>query len=235
MSRKFEGKCVVITGGSSGIGRAIAQAFSAKGARVIVLGQNKPDYPVEFHQMDVAKEESIRKVMEKISSIDVLVNNAGVCMVESVAKSSRKSLDEMVDTNMKGVFWTTKFASPRIRKGGCIITISSIAGLQSFEEYSIYCATKAAVISLSNSFAVEFVSKGIRSNCIAPGIIDTPIWEKMYGADGRKKLQSFAKGIPAKRPGKPEEIAHAALFLAENEFVNGIVLTVDGGELVYEG
>ena len=145
---------------------------------------------------------------------------------------STKDMNEMIDINFKGIFWMSKYSIPKIKDGGCIINISSLAGLKSFEKYGIYCATKSAVISLTKTLALELAQRKIRVNCIAPGVVDTGIWEKMYGRNGRKELKDCEDSIPLKRVGKPNEIAHAALFFCENEFVNGQTISVDGGESI---
>ena len=124
----------------------------------------------------------------------------------------------------------SKYCIPRLNKGGCIINISSLAGFKSFEGYGIYCATKSAVISLTKTLAIELADKKIRCNSIAPGIIDTEIWEKMYGSAGKKELKENEKFVPLKRAGKPEEIAKTTVFICENDYINGETILVDGGE-----
>ena len=137
----------------------------------------------------------------------------------------------MIDINFKGLFWVCKYSLPKLKSGGCIINISSLAGIKSFEGLGVYCATKAAVISLTKTLALELKDKKIRSNSIAPGIIETEIWEKMYGNKGKSMLNEFKESTLVKRAGKPEEIAHAAIFLVENEFITGSIVNVDGGEI----
>ena len=229
---ELRGKVVLVTGASTGIGRAIARFFISEGARVIVFGLNRPDYNVEFHRVDVRKEGEIKKAMLKVGEIDVLVNNAGVAKLATVEKTSNELLNEVLDVNFKGVFWMCKHGIPKINQGGCIVNISSIAGLKSFESYSVYCASKAAVISLTKTLALELAKKKIRANCIAPGIIDTEIWGKMFGKEAKKELKEISEFVPLKRVGKPEEIAQAVSFLCRNEFANGSVVIVDGGETV---
>ncbi len=225
------GKRVLVTGGNSGIGEVIAKEFLRHGSEIIVFGLHKPGYKCEFHKVDVSNEDQIIKAISKTKSIDILVNNAGIAIVSLLSKTTTEILDSMMNVNFKGVFWMCKHSMSKLKYGGCIINISSIAGLNSYEDLGIYCASKAAVISLTKTLALELASKKIRANAIAPGIIDTSIWEKMYGKDGRKALAETTAYVPLKRVGKPEEIAHAAIFLAENEYTNGTVIIVDGGEL----
>lgn len=213
-----------------GIGKATAKSFLEKGAKVIVFGLHKPEFCSEFYTVDVRKEEEIISALSKIKKIDVLINNAGVVKIAAITETSNEILDEMFNINFKGLFWMSKHSIPKLNENGCIINISSLTGLKSFEGYGIYCATKSAVISLTKTLALELVNRKIRANCIAPGIIDTEIWGKMYGAKGKETLKENEKYVLLKRSGKPEEIAKTALFLCENDFVNGETILVDGGE-----
>ncbi len=139
-------------------------------------------------------------------------------------------MNKSFDVNFKGTFWCCKYAIPKLNRGGAIINISSIRGIRPREGGGVYAATKAAVISITKTLALELAEKGIRANCIAPGVIRTSIWGK--GEEAEKDIQSATSTYPFKRAGNPEEIAHAAVFLVENEFVTGIVLPVDGGATV---
>ena len=201
-------------------------------SRVIIFGLNKPKYGVEFYKVDVSKEDEIKNALEKIDKIDILINNAGIAKILSVKDTTTNILNEIIDLNFKGAFWMCRYSLPKFTRGSCVINISSIAGIKSFPNYGAYCASKSALISFTKTLALELASKRIRVNAIAPGLIDTPIFSKMISSemDRKKQLREWIEEIPIKRLGKPEEIAHAVIFLAENEFVNGIVLPVDGGE-----
>ncbi len=228
----LKNKIVLITGASSGIGKAISQSLIKKGAKIIVFGINKPEFNCEFHKVNVSNENEISIAMKKIEQIDILINNAGVVHVAKLKDTSTKMLNDILDINFKGLFFMCKYAIPKLSKNACILNISSIAGIKNYEEYGIYCASKAAVISLTKTLALELSDKKIRVNAIAPGIIDTIIWKKMYGKDAKKELAAEAKTVPLKRPGTPEEIAHAAVFACENDYLNGEVIVVDGGETI---
>ncbi|HIH14350.1 MAG TPA: SDR family NAD(P)-dependent oxidoreductase [Candidatus Nanoarchaeia archaeon] len=230
----LKNKTALITGGSSGIGKAIARAFIEKGAKVIIFGINKPDYNCEFYHVDVSKEEQIKKALNNIKSLDIVINNAGIFKGKLVEKTTAEELNEVLDIDFKGAFLVCKHSIPKLNKGGCIINISSILGIAPRAEASVYSASKAAVISLTKALALELANKSIRVNSIAPGIIDTPIWEKFAGSkeEGDKDMKESSSHHPLKRAGKPEEIAHAAIFLAENEFTTGIILPVDGGATI---
>lgn len=227
----LKGKTALITGGSSGIGKAIAQAFIKKGAKIIILGRHKPDYKCEFHKVDIGKEEEIEEAVSKLGKIDVLVNNAGIALGDFLEDAKKEDIERTIDINLKGPIYMSKYSIPKINKGGCIINISSKLGIKADIETSIYNATKAAIINLTETLAQELAEKGIRVNSIAPGIIYTPIFEKYYGSkkEADKYIRESVQNYPIKRPGKPEEIAHAAIFLVENEFVTGTTIRVDGG------
>lgn len=226
----LKNKIALIIGGSTGIGKSIAEAFLDKGAKVIILGLHKPDYKCEFHKVDVSKENEIKDAFQKIKTLDILVNNAGIFLGGNVEDVKTEDLNKSFDVNFKGTFWCCKYAIPKLNNGGAIINISSIRGIRPREGGSVYAATKAAVIILTKTLAIELAGKNIRVNSIAPGVIRTSIWGK--GEEAEKDIQVATSTYPFKRAGNPEEIAHAAIFLAENEFVTGIVLPVDGGATV---
>ena len=225
----LKNKIILLTGASTGIGKSIAKSFLDKGAKVIVFGLHKPEFCSEFHKVNVSKEDEIISALSKVKKIDVLVNNAGVAKIATITETSNESLDEMFNINFKGLFWMSKHSISKINDNGCIINISSLAGLKSFEGLGIYCATKSAVISLTKTLALELANRKIRANCIAPGAINTGIWEKIYHLEGRKKLKEDEDFVLLKRSGRPEEIAKTAIFLCENDYINGETILVDGG------
>lgn len=228
---KLTNKIALITGGSKGIGRAIAQMFIKEGAKVIVFDIEKPDYEVEFYQVDIGKEEQIEKAFGQIKQLDILVNNAGVYFQASVEETSKEQLDKIVDINLKGTYLMSKYAIPIIRKTkGNIINISSGLGVVPEPESPAYCSTKAAIIMLTKCMAQEYASEGLRINAILPGPIDTPLLRNAFSSE--KEIEEYAKLNPMKRIGRPEDVANVAVFLASDEasYVTGGLYSVDGGE-----
>ena|SRR3989344_2800639 len=231
MSMKLDKRIALITGGSSGIGKAIAQRFIKEGAKVIVFDVKKPDYEVEFYEVDVRDEEAIENAFRKIRKLDILVNNAGVYYLSYTEEMSKEQLDNVVDTNLKGTFLMSKHALPSIKKNkGNIINIASALGVVPELHSPAYCSTKAAVIMLTKCMAQEYAGIGVRVNAILPGPIDTPLMRKAFSS--KKEVDELAKIIPMKRIGKPEDVANVAVFLASDEasYVTGGMYSVDGGE-----
>ena len=227
----LKGKTAIVTGASTGIGRAIALRFKKEGAHVIVFGRNKPDYDVEFYKVDVSKEQEIKAAIKKIKKLDVLVNNAGVLFLETVEKST-ENFDRTIETNLKGPYRMCKHAAPLIKKSkGNIINISSIVGIQPAPDAAAYCISKAGVIMLTKLLAAEYAPIGVRVNAILPGAIDTKMLRSVVSSG--KEYRDLGKDVPMKRIGKPEEIAAAAAFLASDEasFITGLLMNVDGGDL----
>ena len=228
---KLTKKTALITGGSKGIGKAIAQRFIKEGAKVIVFDIERPDYEVEFYQVDISKEEQIEGAFRQIKQLDILVNNAGVYFEAPVEETSNEQLDKIVDINLKGTYLMSKHAIPLIRKTkGNIINISSGLGIIPEPESPAYCSTKAAIIMLTKCMAQEYASGGVRVNAILPGPIDTPLLRKAFSS--KKELEEYTKLNPMKRIGKPEDVANVAVFLASGEasYVTGGLYSVDGGE-----
>jgi len=229
----LKNKTVLLTGASTGIGKAIAEEFLKRKARVIVFGRSKPEFCSLFYKVDVASEDQIISALCKIKKIDVLVNNAGISKDSEVEKTSSEVLDAMISVNFKGVFWMAKHSINKMNKNGCIINISSICGLKGSAGMGIYSATKAAVISLTETLALELADRKIRVNAIAPGVIETDIWTKRFGAESKKVLnRKIENSVPLKRSGTTGEIAHVAIFLCENDFINGETIVADGAQSI---
>ena len=228
---KLDKKVALITGGSSGIGKAIAKRFLNEGAKVVIFDMVKPDYDVDFYQVDVSNEEQIKKAFEKIEDLDIVVNNAGIYFQASVEETSEEQLDKIIGVNFKGAYLISKYALPLIKKSkGNIINISSVVGIIPDPTSPAYCSTKAALIMLTKCMAREYGVKGVRVNAILPGPIDTRLLRRFLSSE--ESNQKYAALNPMGRIGKPEEIANVAVFLASDEasYVTGGIYSVDGGQ-----
>lgn len=232
----FKDKSVVVTGGNSGMGRAIAAAFVASGARVLVGdvgGQPLPD--VLYRETDVSQPGQVRELIELAASrhgrLDVLVNNAGINgALVPLAEQSEATIDAVLGINLKGVIYGLKYALIEMSKqrAGVIINIASVQGIRPiYAGASIYAASKAAVVSLTRSAAHEYGQHGVRVVAVAPGPVDTPMLRK---ADPEGKI---IEAVPLHRIGTGDDIANAVLWLACDaaSYVSGCLLTVDGAFL----
>lgn len=243
---RLEGKTALITGGNSGIGRAIAQEFANQGAQITIFGRNQQTLEETRAalgtgtlavQGDVTNLGDLDNLYEKTSAqfgkIDVLVVNAGIAKVSPLDQTTEAFFDQTNDINFKGAFFTVQKALPYLNDGASIILVSSIVNIKGFPGFSVYSATKAAVRSLSRSWASELSGRNIRVNTLSPGPIETPIFDKM--GLPQETLDEFATGmiqqVPLGRFGKPEEMAKAALFLASDDssYIQGAELSADGG------
>jgi len=245
MPSTLDGKAALITGAASGIGRAIAIRFAEAGADVVVADvqrepreDGKPTDELlaesEFVETDVSAVADVRAAVdatvEAFGSLDVMVNNAGIFPgrqpIETVTEAD---YDRLIDINLKGVYFGSKFAAAAMREGGeggSIVNLSSIAGLIGYDEAAAYCASKGAVANLSRELAVELGADGIRVNAINPGVIETAMT-----TDDAPIAGTMDEQIPLHRDGQPEDVAGAALFLASDDsaYVTGHNLVVDGG------
>ena len=246
MSKRYEGKTVVVTGGNSGIGLATAKLFHDEGAKVAISGRDQKtlDEAVKFIgngtlavKADVSKLADIDKfysqVTAKFGKIDAIFANAGIAKFAPIADSSEQMFDETFDINVKGMYFTLQKAVPHLNNNAGIVLNSSVVNAKGTTNATVYAASKAAVRSLARTFAAELVERGIRVNVVSPGPIETPI----FGRTGlpQAMVDEFAEQIkaanPMKRFGKPEEVGHAVLFLASPEasYITGVDLGVDGG------
>lgn len=228
---KLQGKTAVITGGSQGIGKAIAQRFLKEGAEVVVFGISKPDYGVKYFQVDVSNEEQIKEAVSQLEKVDILVNNAGIYFHSLVEDTKKEDLDKIIDVNLKGPYLVSKHLMPLLRKSkGNIINIASSLGIIPEPESPAYCVTKAGVVMLTKCMAQEHSKEGIRVNAILPGPIDTPMLRGVFSSE--EEMKEYAETNPSKKIGKPEDVANVAVFLASDEaqYVTGGLYSVDGGE-----
>lgn len=250
MTRLFDlsGKVALVTGGSRGIGRAIALALGAHGAKVAVNYASNEAAAIETAQQlgegnavtlagDVANPTQAAALVEgtiaAFGRIDILVNNAGVTADDLILRMSQEEWDKVIDTNLKGTFSVTKAAiRPMVRQRfGRIISVSSVAGIVGNAGQSNYSAAKAGMIGFTKSIAKEVASRNITANVIAPGIIDTEMTASLTDAQREEIMRMVAVG----RTGTPADVAPAAVFLASDEaaYVTGHVMTVDGGLVMY--
>lgn len=218
-------KKVLITGGATGIGKACAQLFSKNGYDVyITYNQTAPDYEVNKIKCNLERVEEIKAVFDEIGYVDVLVNNAGVSLIKMINDTTPEDYDRITSVNERAVYFTSKYAALEMikKQGGAIINISSMWGQEGASCETLYSMTKAGVIGLTKALAKELAPSKITVNCIAPGIIDTRMNEQF-------SKDELTEEVPLGRLGKPEEIADAVLFLAQNSYITGQTLGVNGG------
>ncbi len=242
----LKGKNCIVTGGSRGIGKAIALTLAKLGANVAVTYSRSADAAIEVVkeieksgskglalQADAASfekaEDVITKVVEEWGSLDVLVNNAGITKDNLILRMNEEQWDAVIDTNLKSVFNYSKAAAkPMMRaRGGSIINIGSVVGISGNAGQSNYSASKAGLIGFTKSYAKELASRNIRANVVAPGYIMTEMTEKL----DEKVLESIKQETPLGRAGNPEEVSNVVAFLASDlsSYITGEVLRVDGG------
>ncbi len=242
----LENKTVLITGATRGIGKGIAALVADHGANVAFTYSSSVDaakalesalqakgVSAKGYQSNAAEfeaaQELAKQVLEEFGSIDVLINNAGITKDNILLRMSEDDFDKVIEVNLKSVFNLTKAViRPMVKqRGGSIINMSSVVGLKGNAGQSNYSASKAGIIGFSKSIALEFGSRNIRSNVIAPGFIET----EMTASLPEETVQSWRAAIPLKRGGTPEDIANACVFLASDmsSYVTGQTLSVDGG------
>ncbi len=243
--KSLSGKVVVITGGNSGIGLASAHAFKTAGAKVIVnarneerLQQTRQEYPNAFDDIfiaDVTKVDQIesfyQQVANKYGQIDLLFLNAGIALFAPIEAIDEAFYDNIFNVNVKGVLFGIQKALPHLNEGSSIQITSSVVNQMGMPNASVYAATKAAVRSITRTIAAELAERKIRVNSISPGPIETPIFGKMGMAEEQvgEMAGSILSQVPLGRFGQAEEIAQAAIFLAQNDYVTGTEIVVDGG------
>jgi len=246
MSSPFQqnGRVVLVTGGASGIGESTSRVFAAAGATVLIadidlargeaLAAQLPN-GARAIRCDVTNEEEVKAIFTSLDSLDVLVNNAGIGLVGNVEETEMADFERLMRVNVTGPYLITKYAMPLLLKScGRVVNIGSVAGLIGVKRRYAYCATKGAVIAMTRQLAVDYPTQ-IRVNCICPGTVDSPFvegyLEKYHKHEKEKVRAELNTRQPIGRLGKPDEIAHLALYLAADEagFVNGSVVTIDGG------
>ncbi|MBD3898222.1 L-iditol 2-dehydrogenase [Halomonas sp. ML-15] len=257
---KLNHKVAVITGGARGIGLAIAQGYLAEGAKLVIADIDQVAIDAALATLDAdgqagtrlmgvrldvcdikAIEAMVAQVSERFGGIDILVNNAALFDMAPVLEVTEASYDKQFNVNVRGLFFTLQAVARAMvarGQGGAIINMSSQAGRRGEALVSMYCATKAAVISLTQSCALDLIKHGIRVNGIAPGVVDTPMWAEVDALfaryEGRppgEKKRLVGEAVPYGRMGRPEDYVGPALFLAsdDSDYVVAQTLNVDGG------
>jgi NAD(P)-dependent dehydrogenase (short-subunit alcohol dehydrogenase family) len=248
---RLNGKVAIVTGGSQGIGEAIARRFAAEGAMVaIVYSRNSAaaDEVVAGIRADGGQAEAFRgdcgdvaeirrvvgEVVESLGGVDVLVNNAGTFRTLSIEATTEAVWDEQLDLNLKGAFFCTQAVLPHLeaRGGGKVINISSIAGVAAFPNCAAYCASKGGLVNLTKALAVELAPRGINVNTVAPGNVETSINAHLRGPGSEPYVKQMSDRTPTGRAFlDPKDIAGAAAYLASDDAraVHGAVLLVDDG------
>lgn len=244
MEKLLNGKIAVVTGGTRGIGKAIALAYAKEGATVVILGTNpekgketveelKKFVPASFYQVDIGMTKQVEEVFQKIyqefGAIDILVNNAGITKDNLLMRMTEADWDQIMITNLKSVYNTCKAVIRAMMKsqGGKIINITSVVGLIGNAGQTNYAASKAGMIGFTKSLAKEVATRNICVNCIAPGFIQTD----MTDALNEKQKEGILSLIPMQKLGTTDDIAAAAVFLASpnSKYITGQVISVDGG------
>lgn len=244
---RFNGKTVLITGGSSGIGFAVAKSILNEGGKVIITGRNQKNLNEAAKSLgekatSFASDASVVTDIEKLYSfikkeigmIDGVFANAGIAVFEPIEAVTEEDFDRLMNANVKSVFFTLQKAIPHLNENASMVINASVAGSKGRPIASIYGASKAAVRSLARTFASSLLERKIRVNAVSPGPIETPIWYKegdMPIDMMPKIIEETKKSNPMKRFGTPEEVAAAVTFLLapESSYITGIELFVDGG------
>ncbi len=247
---KLQNKVALVTGGTSGIGRASAVALAKAGAKVVVSGRREAEGQETVRQIeavggqalfvkaDVANEADVanlvNKTVEKFGALHIAFNNAGIeGKHATAAEFGAEDYNRVFDINVRGVFHSLKYQIPAILKsgGGSIINTASVLGLIGMPNASVYVASKHAVLGLTKSVALEYAKQGIRVNAISPAVIQTEMFERFAGG-ADSEVGKFMAGLhPIGRIGQPDEIANTVVFLASDDssFITGQSITVDGG------
>ena len=254
MKNKFtlQNKTALITGGGSGIGEAIAQTFANQDAKVYIIDKNLDDanktadrinkkgLSAKAYKCDVSNNKNVSNVINEISktsTIDILINNAGIAHVGNIEACEEKDLDHLYEVNIKGVYNCTRAIIPFMvkNKNGCIINLTSIASSVGIKDRFAYSMSKGAVLTMTYSIASDYINDNIRCNCISPARVHTPFVDgfirKNYPGQEKQMFENLSKTQPIGRMGTPQEIADLALYLSSDEasFITGSNFPIDGG------
>ena len=245
---RLDGRVALVTGAASGIGEACSLRFAQEGASLAGFDVAKPRSEtwsqvaaaapgVDFHEVDVRDEAAIERavaaVADRFGRIDVLVNAAGVSGAGGVDALDAAEWDRVVDINLKGTYLVSKHVVRRMieRGSGSVIHLASVEGLEGIQAQAAYNASKGGVVLLTKNMAIDYGPFGVRVNCLCPGYIETPMTAVLATPELRAIREDFVRRHVLGRPGRPDEVAAAALFLASDDasFVTGHALVVDGG------
>ena len=245
----LQNKIAVVTGGGSGIGRAISTLFAKQGATVHILELNESAAAEALNQIhteggkgaayscNVAIQSDVKAVFDEIGKVDILVNNAGIAHIGNIENTSEADFDRIYSVNVKGVFNCMQAAIPQMRAngGGVILNMASIGALVGLPDRLAYSMSKGAVLSMTMAMAKDYIHQNIRCNTISPARVHTPFVDgflaKNYPGREAEMFEKLSKSQPIGRMGKPEEIAHLALYLCSDEagFITGCDYPIDGG------
>ena len=247
---RFQGKSVIVTGAASGIGEATVRLFAAEGANVVIADISASGEAVAqelrqkgeqaiFVKTDVSKagevEQLIQETLREYGQLDILHNNAGVLVVGDVTTISESDWERCIDINLKSVYLVSKYAIPAMVEvgGGVIINTAFTAGISGGGGYSVYSASKAGILLLTQCMALDFAAQNIRVNAVCPGPTATPMILSS-STDPQAALERWSKELPIGRAGTPDDIAKAVAYLASDdaEFVTGTAFVIDGGRLL---
>lgn len=247
---RLGGRVALVTGGNRGIGRAVVERLASEGASVISLQRN-PSVPTDWDvpdparvlvvRGDIRESDSVQSAIEEmvalLGRLDIIVNNAAVGLLRSVENTERDEYDVLFDTNLRGIFHTSRHGIPHLRRagGGSIVNIGSVAAYVGFRTDAAYCASKGAVVALTKQMAIDYARERIRVNCVSPGFVDTQqMREYLQGQPDPAAAEEEITALhPLGRIAQPSEIAAVVAFLASDDasFVTGTSLVADGGML----
>lgn len=255
---KHAGKVAVVTGGAKGIGRGIVERFAAEGAKVVLVDVDEQTAravaaplgdSVLFVRADVTSEAdleaAVRAAVDTFGRLDVMVNNVGIIQIKQLVDSTPEEWRKILDVNVVSMFIGCKVAAKamiELGNGGVILNAASGAGRRGNKLVSAYCATKAAAINMTQSFALELAPHRIRVNCYQPGHIETPLWDdlavawkKATGQDRDEMIDLFRSTVPWGRFGRPDDVAAVCSFLAtdEAEYITGQAIAMNGAEMLF--
>ncbi|BEH11195.1 MULTISPECIES: SDR family oxidoreductase [Geobacter] len=227
---------VVVIGGSSGMGLAVAKMAADEGARVVIAGRSEEKLrqaadeirqPVETRSLDVTQEQAVQAFFAETGELDHLVVTAATGVAGSFLELETPSFRQIFDSKFWGQYFAARYGAQRIREGGSITFFSGVAAAKPVDGLSAYAAVNGAVESLCRSLAVELAP--LRVNAVSPGIVDTPAYAGMSPTERKRMFDALAARLPARRIGRPEDVAAAVISLMKNGYVTGSVVHVDGG------